>query len=112
VLDPISEIAAMWSTVDYDEAIANIATNQQRGNMAPLTVCCIKLTPTKNDILSLNLHPMQSMVNKQKLVDALRQRMIRVINHVGVDINKLISRSFLSHTLQFVSGLGPIKAKR
>jgi len=41
----------------------------------------------------------------------LEREMIKVVNKVGIDINMIIARPHLQSTLQFISGLGPRKAK-
>jgi transcription elongation factor SPT6 len=64
-----------------------------------------------NDLLSLNLHALQHSIPNEQLMRGLRRQLIRVVNTVGVDINKIIGRPFLHGPLQFVAGLGPRKAK-
>ena len=64
----------------------------------------------KNNCLSIPLHPLQKMVNKNKLADALEMESIKVTNGVGIEINKAYEFSHLRGMLQFISGLGPRKA--
>ena len=78
--DPLTEIAALCTLNDMEE------------------------------LLSLRLHSLQSMINKDYLFKVLERCLINTVNRVGVDINRLVSHKFASSTLQFLSGLGPRKA--
>ena len=64
----------------------------------------------KNNCLSIPLHPLQKMINKNKLAEALEMEAIKVSNAVGIEINKAYENSHLRGPLQFISGLGPRKA--
>jgi transcription elongation factor SPT6 len=65
---------------------------------------------SENAALSLNLHPMQRHVHQGKLVDALEEMNIKVVNRIGIDINLLVEHEHWHNQLQFLSGLGPRKA--
>jgi transcription elongation factor SPT6 len=65
----------------------------------------------QSDMLSLSLHPLQSVINEKSLVRGLRRILIDVTSHVGADINLMVSLRHLDGPLQFASGLGPRKAK-
>lgn len=64
-----------------------------------------------NGILSMNLHSYQSMVNQARLRSSLEKIIIEMVNLVGLDINELIHNEHLHAQLQFVCGLGPVKAQ-
>ena len=92
VLDPISELAALWY---LDEESVKTRAFQNR------------------EVLSLDLHPLVSSIDDRGLLlRRLEEVLVRMVNYIGVDINKLPERMHLSHSLQFVAGLGEVKAKR
>ena len=66
----------------------------------------------ENQSLALNLDPMQKLVNQARLADGLEEVNIQVVNEIGIDLNLLIDHEHMHCMLQFVSGLGPRKAKR
>lgn len=55
---------------------------------------------------------MQKLVNQARLADGLEEINIRVVNEIGIDLNLLYDHDHMHTMLQFVSGLGPRKAKR
>ena len=62
--------------------------------------------------MQLTLHPLQKSVNQSKLVDALEESNIRVINSIGVDLNFAVNHDHMHILFSFVCALGPRKAKR
>ena len=66
----------------------------------------------ENQALALNLDPMQKLVNQARLSDGLEEVNIQVVNEIGVDLNLLFDHEHMHSMLQFISGLGPRKAKR
>ncbi len=66
--------------------------------------------PNKNFCLSLPLHPLQRSVSPTKLSVYLENEAVKVVNSVGVEINKACEHQHLQSVIQFVSGLGPRKA--
>jgi transcription elongation factor SPT6 len=64
----------------------------------------------QGEIMYLRLHPLQDMVGKEYLQKILYRCFITVVNAVGVDINKAAAHKHGSFVLQFVAGLGPVKA--
>ena len=84
VLDPITEISKRW------------AIDSKTG---------------QNEMLSLPLHKNMSDVDPNKLLKAFRKVLMDVTNQVGVLLNLSSQRDFLSGPVQFISGLGPRKAK-
>lgn len=66
--------------------------------------------PQSNNCLNLNLHPLQKCVNQTKLLERLELEAIRIVNLVGVDINRIKDSPHTTKQLNFVSGLGPRKA--
>lgn len=68
--------------------------------------------PSENLCLSLNLQPLQKQANQSKLAQALEEVNVQCVNLVGVDLNLLIDHEHMHCLLQFISGLGPRKARR
>jgi hypothetical protein len=79
---PISETLRLWSETDKE-------------NM---------------HLFSLNLHLFQHVVPKSKLVESLRNVAVSCVNHIGVDLHATMLNTNLHPCLQFISGLGEIKA--
>ncbi|CAD8061008.1 unnamed protein product [Paramecium sonneborni] len=65
----------------------------------------------KNGCLHLNLHPLQSMVSQQSLLDALKQTATEIVNQVGVDLVDCALHKHLADQIQFVNGLGRRQAQ-
>ncbi|TMW63289.1 hypothetical protein Poli38472_002230 [Pythium oligandrum] len=83
---PASELSAMWGNVTLDE-------------------------PTRGrELLYLNVHPMQHSLGKEMLLREYDRVFAQVINKFGVDINLLANHKHTSYQLQFICGLGPVKA--
>ncbi|XP_010894715.3 transcription elongation factor SPT6 [Esox lucius] len=61
------------------------------------------------DILCLNLHPLQEHVVKEDLLNALYCEFINRVNEVGVDVNRAMAHPYTQSLLQYVCGLGPRK---
>jgi len=55
---------------------------------------------------------MQKHVNQVRLQEGLEEVNIQVTNEVGVDLNHVLEHEHLHCLVQFISGLGPRKAKR
>ncbi|KAI9338069.1 SH2 domain-containing protein [Zopfochytrium polystomum] len=64
-----------------------------------------------DEIKLLRVHPLQDLLSEEKLKSAFERAFINIVNFNGVDINEAALYPHRSHTLQFVSGLGPRKAK-
>ena len=69
-------------------------------------------SPSENQVLDANLHPMQSSINKSKLHDALESIAVQCVNSIGVDLNYILCHKHLQSVLKFLSGLGPMSAKK
>ncbi|CAD8053042.1 unnamed protein product [Paramecium sonneborni] len=65
----------------------------------------------KNGCLHLNLHPLQSMVSQQVLLDALKQTATEIVNQVGIDLVDCTLHKHLADQMQFVNGLGRRQAQ-
>jgi len=76
----------------------------------PLTEMCALMANESEEVLYLQLHPLQGVVQKEKMLETLRRCFINIVNDVGVDINRCAAYKFASVNLQFVSGLGPRKS--
>lgn len=61
------------------------------------------------DILCLKYHPMQDVLPKEDLLNALHLEFINRVNEVGVDVNKAVTNPHTAALVQFISGLGPRK---
>jgi transcription elongation factor SPT6 len=68
-----------------------------------------QLTGSDEEILCLRYHPMQDLLAKEELLDALNIEFINRVNEVGVDINECVVHQHMSNLVQFVGGLGPRK---
>lgn len=84
--NPASELCAMWGNVSLDEST--------RGR----------------ELLYLNVHLMQHSVVKDTLLREYDRVFVQTINKFGVDINMLANHKHTSYQLQFICGLGPVKA--
>ena len=65
---------------------------------------------SKNFCLSIPLHPLIKTINQNKLYTYLELEALKIINHIGIEINKASDYLHLRSPLQFISGLGPRKA--
>ncbi|KAG2379230.1 hypothetical protein C9374_007369 [Naegleria lovaniensis] len=65
----------------------------------------------QQEILCYRFHDLQDVVPKEQLVRSLEKSFVRVVNRVGVEINRIINHPQLQSVLKFVSGLGPRKAE-
>lgn len=121
-LDPVSEVAGLYSgPMDASQWADSANTSAQLMNSiragksedAALKsdVIAAATNALSNDTLALTLHPLQRMVPVPMLLKSMQRTLVRVVNYTGVDINKVQQRPWLSGTLQFLAGLGPIKAK-
>lgn len=68
------------------------------------------LCGSAKEVLSLRLHPMQSILKSEEVYEAIEYVMGMVTNQVGIDINLAASNDWLFAPLQFIAGLGPRKA--
>ncbi|DBA03617.1 TPA: hypothetical protein N0F65_006796 [Lagenidium giganteum] len=84
--NPASELCAMWGNVSLDEPL--------RGR----------------ELLYLNVHPLQHSLVKDMLLKEYDRVFVQVVNKFGVDINLLANHKHASYQLQFICGLGPVKA--
>lgn len=84
--NPASELSAMWGNHTLDDP--------QRGR----------------ELLYLNVHEMQHSLVKEMLIREYDRVFSRVVNKFGVDINLLANHKHSSYQLQFIAGLGPVKA--
>lgn len=84
--NPASELCAMWENVALNEP--------SRGR----------------ELLFLNVHMMQHSLVKDLLLREYDRVFVQVINKYGVDINLLANHKHTSYQLQFICGLGPVKA--
>ncbi len=66
---------------------------------------------SENAALSLNLHQMQRAVPPAKLYEGLESIAVKCVNAVGIDLNLIVDHQHMHSLVQFVSGLGPRKAK-
>lgn len=63
------------------------------------------------ELLCYKFHDLQDMIPKEQLVKSLEKSLVRVVNRVGVEINRIVLFPQLQSTLRFISGLGPRKAE-
>ncbi|XP_024981876.1 transcription elongation factor SPT6 homolog [Cynara cardunculus var. scolymus] len=62
------------------------------------------------EILSWKLSPLQSFITSDEKYGMVEQVMVDVTNQVGLDVNLAVNHEWLFAPLQFISGLGPMKA--
>ncbi len=104
-------------------SVTKTAENEFREQPAMLKQCiCIarylqdpllaysQLCNYDNDILALKYHPLQDLISKDELMNALECEFVNITNSVGVDLNRCLACPHTSNVLQFVSGLGPRKS--
>jgi transcription elongation factor SPT6 len=63
------------------------------------------------DIKNVRLDPLQHLLSDDLLQKAIERAFMNVVNKSGVDVNAAATFPHLSHTLQYVSGLGPRKSQ-
>ncbi|KAG9508769.1 Transcription elongation factor SPT6, partial [Fragariocoptes setiger] len=68
-----------------------------------------QLCSPDEEIICLKYHPLQDVVAKNDLLEALQSEFIFRVNEVGVDINRAINHPHTASVVQFVCGLGPRK---
>jgi len=83
--DPLSELAYAWN-VASDSGIFG------------------------TEMFYLNIHPMQRLLPRTKLLRQYERELCEAVAEVGVDVNASCSHDHLLGLLSFVSGLGPRKA--
>ncbi|KAL0479204.1 hypothetical protein AKO1_008042 [Acrasis kona] len=76
----------------------------------PLTEIAGLFNDVDQDILMYKFHPLQDMLSKELLMQFLEKAFVRVVNKVGLDINRVTQHKHLQSTARFVSGWGPRKA--
>ncbi|ETO22731.1 hypothetical protein RFI_14462, partial [Reticulomyxa filosa] len=89
------------------------AVSLGRYAMCPMTELCNRWCEDatgKNEILSLPFHSLMNEIPSDLLLNSFRRRIMKLVCEVGVRLNVMANRSWLSGPLQFVSGLGPHKA--
>ena len=98
---------------DYTPSL-RMAVSIARRCIDPLNELCglfrIDSTTGQNDILALDLHPLQREIPPHVVLPKLKTVLIDMVCAVGVDFNALVTRPFLAPVLNFVCGLGPRKA--
>lgn len=83
-LDPISEVCNLW----YSDKVTG-----------------------SNNILALPLSPISKYVPENVMIQSLRRVLIQEVNMHGVILNNMVSREWHRGPLQFVCGLGQIRAE-
>jgi transcription elongation factor SPT6 len=86
IQNPVSEIVRLWMTTN------SIGTFGE-------------------ELMYLRVHPLQELVNWKQLLQGYEQKLIDVINRVGVDLNFVMERKHSFNQLPFVCGLGTRKAQ-
>src|ERR1041385_5930772 len=63
-----------------------------------------------NNITAIKFHPLQFLLAKEKLREALDRAFINIVNELGVDINDILNDEFnepKQKSLHYICGLGP-----
>jgi len=66
--------------------------------------------PHEKLLTNLNLDPLQKLVNQKRLEHSLECMAVSVSNEQGADINQMIEHWHLRPPLDYIAGLGPVKA--
>lgn len=110
-------VAALYETSAFAESdlkemprLVRRAVALGRACSDPLAVLAALLTPPHDELLSLQLHPLQASVPRAARRAALEELLITAVAQVGVCINACAAKDWLAPLLQFVPGLGPRKA--
>ena len=113
-LDPISEFAGVYSgPIDAAQWSESANTSAQLMNSIRAAgknedevlkdVVAAATNALQNDMLALNMHPLQRMLPTRTLLATLQRTLVRMVNYVGIDVNKIQQRPWLTGTLQFLS---------
>lgn len=86
--------------------LARYAISLARYVQSPL----LEYVNLKDDVISLSIHPHQSLLPEERLRDAIVTSFVDIVNMVGVDINQCVSNSYLASCLPYIAGLGDRKA--
>jgi transcription elongation factor SPT6 len=110
-------VAALYESSAFAEAdlkecprLVRRAAALGRACIDPLAVLAALLTPPYDELLSLQLHPLQEAVPRVERRRALEQLIMTAVSQVGVSVNDCADKEWLAPLLQFVPGLGPRKA--
>lgn len=111
-----------------NDEVARMYQNSDRAKLdhpgfAPLALYCVALARYMQnplveyaclgrDVVSISLHPAQSLLPQEKLWKKLEMAFVDNVNMVGVDINEAVSDSAVATLLPYVMGLGPRKAQQ
>lgn len=76
----------------------------------PLQEFAALLSSQDDEVLSLQLHPLQGQLPSDRLKAVLEEEMVTRVNDVGVDIHYLQEHPHAVNMLYYVCGLGPRKA--
>jgi len=121
-LDPIAEVAGLYSgpgdasqwsesASSSSQLLNNIQSGRNEEEVMRKDIIAAATNALSNDMLALNLHPCQRMIPTRLFLSTLSRTLCRLVNYQCVDMNRILQRPWLSGSLQFVAGLGPIKAK-
>ncbi|TGZ80510.1 transcription elongation factor Spt6 [Ascodesmis nigricans] len=62
------------------------------------------------DITSISFHPVQTLLDQDKVKKALETALVDIVNLVGIDINDAVKKPYIANLLPYICGLGPRKA--
>lgn len=85
------------------------AVGLARTALEPVAVLAA-LCGRSREVLSLNLHSMQSMIPQDERMSAAERAVCTAAAHIGIDINAATLSAWQLHLVQFLPGLGPRKA--
>jgi transcription elongation factor SPT6 len=94
---------------DYSRLVRRAAA-LGRACAEPLAVLCALMSP-QDELLALQLDPLQGMVPIDMRKRALEHLLVTAVAQVGVSINECVQKDWLAPMLHFVPGLGPRKAQ-
>lgn len=101
--DPLQEVAYMCPLQGKTASAAAVEGALGNG---------IAATSNMTELLNLDLHDQQRYLPDEVLAQSAERVLVEVTNVVGVDLLRVRSAPHAYHTVQFVAGLGPRKARQ
>ena len=94
---------------EYPEAL-KMSVSLGRQAQEPLQEFAALLSSQDDEVLALQLHPLQGELSSDQLKALLEEEVVTRVNDVGVDIHHLQEHQYAVSMLHYVCGLGPRKA--
>lgn len=95
---------------NYDEQFLQAISLARYYQDPPAELLGLWADPNQISVLQLNLHEFQSKVSDSVLLQHLEAIVVDHVSYTGIDLNLVKDHAHLRSPLQFVPGLGPVKA--